>query len=130
MFDTAFIDTSNFDKVYNISMNEMKAYYKDHDQIMLSDNIVSNMIPHAKFSATILSGLKDIVHDLNYDKERFEELVFTLDDDYDMLNEFIKPLNKNIQSHKELLDISNTILDNLMVVQRELGFIISDHENS
>jgi hypothetical protein len=69
------------------------------------------------------------VDDLTYDKEKFQSIVYTFDDDYDMLKDFISNLNPVIKSHKELLKISDNILSNLIQAQNDLGIVISQHEH-
>ena len=64
-----------------------------------------------------------------YDKEKFESIIYTFDDDYDMLKDFISNLNPVIKSHKELLKVSDNILSNLIQAQNDLGIVISQHEN-
>ena len=54
--------------------------------------------------------------------------VYSFDDYYDMLKDFISNLNPNFKSHYELLNISNKILTNLIKAQNELGIIISQNE--
>lgn len=131
MFDTAFIDANNFDTIYSISFKDVKSHYeKIYNGSTNLDNEVISSIPSAKLASLMISGLKEIVYDLNYDKEKFENLIFTLDDDYDLISNYTKNLNKNIKSHNELLKLTDVILDDIMIVQRELGFIISNHENS
>lgn len=131
MFDTAFIDTNNFDTIYSTSFKDVKSHYeKIYNGSTNLDSEVISSIPSAKLASLMISGLKEIVYDLNYDKEKFENLIFTLDDDYDLISNYIKNLNKNIESHNELLKLTDVILDDIMIVQRELGFIISNHENS
>ena len=131
MLDAAFIDTVNFDTIYSTSMQGVKSHYqKIFHQNTLQEVEIESTLPSAKLASLMISGLKEIVQDLNYDKEKFENLIFTLDDDYDLINEYTKNLNTNIKSHHELLKLTNSILDDIMIVQRELGFIISTHENS
>ena len=69
-----------------------------------------------------------IIDDLNYDKEKFENIIYTFDDDYDMLKEFISKLNPVLKSHSELLKISENILTNLIKAQNEISIIISQNE--
>ena len=71
----------------------------------------------------------EIIDDLNYDKEKFENIIYTFDDDYDILKEFVSKLNPRLKSHYELLKISDKILSNLIKAQNELGIIVSQHEN-
>ena len=68
--------------------------------------------------------------DLTYDKEKFEKIIYTFYDDYDMLKDFISNLNPVIKSHKELLKVSDNILSNLIQAQNDLGIIISQHEHN
>ncbi len=54
--------------------------------------------------------------------------IYTFDDDYDMLKEFISKLNPVLKSHSELLKISENILTNLIKAQNEISIIISQNE--
>ena len=66
---------------------------------------------------------------LNYDKDKFENIIFTLDDDYDTLSDFISKLNPKLSIHKELYELSDKILTKLVKLQNELGLIIEYNEN-
>ncbi len=96
----------------------------------LTDQDVKELLPYAKQALFVLNGFIDIIDELNYGKEKFEELIFTLDDDYDMLYKFSKNLSPVIKSHNELAKISSEILDKLMIAQRELGLILSQNEHN
>ena len=94
------------------------------------DSTAYKLLPYAKQTDFILSTFHEIIDDLNYDKEKFEQIVYSFDDDYDMLKDFISKLNPNIRSHYELIKISDKILTNLIKAQNELGIIISQNEAS
>ena len=96
---------------------------------ILSDQDAKALLPQAEQALFMLDGLIDIIDDLNYDKEKFESLIFKLDDDYELLRDFRKSLSPVILSHAELGKLSDEILDKLMKAQRELGLVISAHEH-
>jgi hypothetical protein len=122
------IDIPQFE-IYNTSIAPLVRYVEEQNSSIYDENHINKIIPYAKQSDFILSTFLDIVDDLNYDKEKFEEIIYNLDDDYDSLSQFVKKLNPKFKSHKKLLDISQNILTNLMKVQNELGLIISQNEH-
>ncbi|BAF69556.1 hypothetical protein [Nitratiruptor sp. SB155-2] len=127
MFEAIHQDLSPIDKfVQTLHKTE---YVQQHNNEIISDKEAKEILEHAKNTLAFIDGFVDIIDDLTYDKSRFEELVFKLDDDYDMLKSFTTRLSPVIKSHAELLDISNKILDKLMIAQRELGLIIANNEN-
>jgi len=128
MIEQIFIDLPQFN-VYTNSLKPIIHYSKEHKQGILSENEIKKLLPYAKQTDFILTTFCEIIDDLQYDKEKFENIIYTLDDDYDMLKEFSDRLNPTIKSHNELLKISNKILSNLMKVQNELGIIISQKES-
>ena len=88
----------------------------------------------AKFVALLVRGdhelneIKETLSQDDYDKKKFENIIYTFDDDYDMLKEFISKLNPVLKSHSELLKISENILTNLIKAQNEISIIISQNE--
>jgi len=128
MFDYAMIDHQI--NAYSNLMSPIIEYAKQHNNYPLREEDVHQYIHVAKQTDFVLQGFLDIVEDLNYDKEKFENLVETLDNDYENLERFTKSLRPEIyKSHKEIYDISNRILDNLVKGQFVLGAIISRNEN-
>jgi len=128
MLEQAYTDLAQFN-VYNNSLSPIVHYYSNHINSIPTDSDIKKLLPYAKQTEFILSTFHEIVNDLNYDKEKFEEIIFTFDDDYDMLKEFISKLNPNIKSHNELLKVSDKILTHLIQAQNELGLIISKNEH-
>ncbi|BCD59585.1 MULTISPECIES: hypothetical protein [unclassified Nitratiruptor] len=127
MFEAIHHDLSPIDKfVQTLHKTE---YVQQHNNQIITDDEAKEILEHAKHTLAFIDGFVDIIDDLTYDKSRFEELIFKLDDDYDMLKSFTARLSPVIKSHAELLDISNKILDKLMIAQRELGLIIANNEN-
>lgn len=124
-----FIDLPQFN-VYSNSLSPIVHYSKEHTNGMLSESEIAKLLPYARQTDFILTTFHEIVDDLNYDKEKFENIIYTFDDDYDMLKEFISKLNPVIKSHNELLQVSDKILSNLIKAQNELGIIISKTEAS
>lgn len=130
MIEQMFIDLPQFN-VYSNSLSPIVHYSKEHtSSSVLSESEIEKLLPYARQTDFILTTFHEIVDDLNYDKEKFENIIFTFDDDYDMLKEFISKLNPVIKSHNELLKISDKILSNLIKAQNELGIIISQKEFS
>jgi hypothetical protein len=127
MIETALIDLPQFN-VYHHSLQPIAHYYHEHSKAPLADKDIDKLLPYAKQTDFILKIFSEIVDDFTYDKEKFESIIYTFDDDYDMLKSFISNLNPVIKSHKELLKISDIILSNLVQAQNDLGIIISRHE--
>ena len=129
MVEAALIDLPQFN-VYHNSLQPIAHYYREHNEIPLAGSEINKLLPYAKQTDFILETFSEIVDDLTYDKEKFETIIYTFDDDYDMLKQFISNLNPAIKSHKELLKISDNILSNLIRAQNDLGIIISQHEHN
>ena len=129
MIEQVFIDLPQFN-VYSNSVSPIVHYSKEHVNGILSESEIKKLLPYAKQTDFILTTFHEIVDDLNYDKEKFENIIYTFDDDYDLLKEFMSKLNPVLKSHYELLQISDKILSNLMKAQNELGIIISKRESS
>jgi len=127
MIEALLVDLPQFNVYYN-SVSPIAHYYKEHINSFPSEGEIDKLLPYAKQTDFILTTFHDIVDDLNYNKEKFENIIYTFDDDYDMLKDFISKLNPRIKSHSELLEVSNKILTNLIKAQNELGIIISQHE--
>ena len=128
MIEAALIDLPQFN-VYHHSLQPIAHYYHEHSKAPLADEDIDKLLPYAKQTDFILKTFSEIVDDLAYDKEKFQNIIYTFDDDYDMLKDFVSNLNPMIKSHQELLKISDNILFNLMQAQNDLGLIISQHEN-
>lgn len=129
MIEQIFIDLPQFN-VYSNSVSPIVQYSKEHANGILSESDIVKLLPYARQTDFILTTFHEIVDDLNYDKEKFENIIYTFDDDYDLLKEFTSKLNPIIKSHYELLQISDKILSNLIKAQNELGIIISQREAS
>ena len=127
MIDAGMVDTQF--NVYQNSLTPMVQYYHTHEKAPFGDEEINRLLPYAKQTEFIIKTFRDIVDDLGYDKEKFQKIIYAFDDDYDMLKSFVEHLNPHIKSHKELLDISESILDNLIQAQNDLGLIIAQHEN-
>ena len=121
------IDLPQFNAYHN-SVTPLAHYYESHKNVTPSEEEIKRLLPYAKQTDFILSTFHEIIDDLNYDKEKFENIIFSFDDDYDMLKEFTATLNPIIESHSQLLEVSQKILSNLIKAQNELGIIISQHE--
>ena len=129
MIEQAFIDLPQFN-VYSNSFRPIIHYSKTYIGATLSESEIKKLLPYARQTDFILTTFHEIVDDLNYDKEKFENIIYTFDDDYDMLKEFMSKLNPVLKSHDELLQVSDKILTNLIKAQNELGIIISQKEAS
>jgi len=127
MLEQVYIDIPQYN-VYTNSVSPLAHYVKEHKNLVPSESEIVKLLPYAKQTDFILSTFHDIIDDLNYDKEKFENIIYTFDDDYEMLRDFISRLNPLITSHNELLKVSENILTNLIKAQNELGIIISQHE--
>jgi len=128
MIEQIYIDLPQYN-VYSNSVSPISHFYKTHKSSIPSESDIDKLLPYAKQTDFILTTFHEIIDDLNYDKDKFEQIIYSFDDDYDMLKEFISKLNPHIKSHYELLKISDNILKNLIKAQNELGIIISQKEN-
>ena len=127
MIEQAFLDLPQYN-VYTNSLTPLVHYFKEHKNSIPTEDEINKLIPYAKQTDFILTTFHEIIDDLNYDKEKFENIIYTFDDDYDMLKEFISKLNSVLKSHSELLKISENILTNLIKAQNEISIIISQNE--
>jgi len=129
MIEAALIDLPQFN-VYHNSLQPIAQFWQEHRKAPLDEKEINKLLPYAKQTDFILQTFNEIVDDLTYDKDKFESIIYTFDDDYDMLKNFISNLNPLIKSHSELLKISDNILTNLIQAQNALGIIISQHERN
>ena len=127
MIEQAFLDLPQYN-VYTNSLTPLVHYFKEHKNSIPTEDEINKLIPYAKQTDFVLTTFHEIIDDLNYDKEKFENIIYTFDDDYDMLKEFISKLNLVLKSHNELLKISENILTNLIKAQNEISIIISQNE--
>ena len=127
MIEQVFLDLPQYN-VYTNSLTPLVHYFKEHKNSIPTEDEINKLIPYAKQTDFILTTFHEIIDDLNYDKEKFENIIYTFDDDYDMLKEFISKLNPVLKSHNELLKISENILTNLIKAQNEISIIISQNE--
>ena len=127
MIEQAFLDLPQYN-VYTNSLTPLVHYFKEHKNSVPTEDEINKLIPYAKQTDFILTTFHEIIDDLNYDKDKFENIIYTFDDDYDMLKEFISKLNPVLKSHSELLKISENILTNLIKAQNEISIIISQNE--
>ncbi|MEN5386601.1 hypothetical protein ABE179_01525 [Aliarcobacter skirrowii] len=127
MIEQAFLDLPQYN-VYTNSLTPLVHYFKEHKNSIPTEDEINKLIPYAKQTDFVLTTFHEIIDDLNYDKEKFENIIYTFDDDYDMLKEFILKLNPVLKSHNELLKISENILTNLIKAQNEISIIISQNE--
>ena len=127
MIEQAFLDLPQYN-VYTNSLTPLVHYFKEHKNSIPTEDEINKLIPYAKQTHFIRTTFHEIIDDLNYDKEKFENIIYTFDDDYDMLKEFISKLNPVLKSHSELLKISENILTNLIKAQNEISIIISQNE--
>lgn len=128
MIDNIAIDLPQFN-VYSHSLSPITHYYQTHQSTIPTESEIQKLLPYAKQTDFILETFHEIIDDLHYDKERFENIIATFDDDYDILKAFISKLNPHLKSHNELLKVSNKILTNLIKAQNELGIIVSQNDN-
>ena len=127
MLEQVYMDIPQYN-VYTNSVSPLVHYVKEHKNLVPSESEITKLLPYAKQTDFILLTFHDIIDDLNYNKEKFENIIYTFDDDYEMLRDFISKLNPVIKNHSELLKISESILTNLIKAQNELGIIISQNE--
>ena len=127
MIEQAFLDLPQYN-VYTNSLTPLVHYFKEHKNSIPTEDEINKLIPYAKQTDFVLTTFHEIIDDLNYDKDKFENIIYTFDDDYDMLKEFISKLNPVLKSHSELLKISENILTNLIKAQNEISIIISQNE--
>ena len=129
MIDLALLNNNQFD-VYSSAMKPISIYVNSHKSLAPKDADAKQLLTYAKQTQFITGTLIDIIDDLTYDREKFVNFIAKLDDDYDLLEEFTKSLNPMMQSHSDLIAVSNAILDDLMEAQNKLGLIVSHHENN
>ena len=127
MIEQVYIDLPQFN-TYSNSVTPISHFYNTHKSLIPTESEINSLLPYARQTDFILSTFHEIIDDLNYDKEKFENIIYTFDDDYDMLKEFISKLNPVLKSHSELLKISENILTNLIKAQNEISIIISQNE--
>ena len=127
MIEQAFLDLPQYN-VYTNSLTPLVHYFKEHKNSIPTEDEINKLIPYAKQTDFVLTTFHEIIDDLNYDKEKFENIIYTFDDDYDMLKEFISKLNPVLKAQNELLKISENILTNLIKAQNEISIIISQNE--
>ena len=127
MIEQAFLDLPQYN-LYTNSLTPIVHYFKEHKNSVPTEDEINKLIPYVKQTDFILTTFHEIIDDLNYDKDKFENIIYTFDDDYDMLKEFISKLNPVLKSHSELLKISENILTNLIKAQNEISIIISQNE--
>ncbi len=128
MLEQIYIDMPQYN-VYTNSVSPLVHYVKEHKNSIPTESEIDKLLPYAKQTDFILTTFHEIIDDLNYDKQKFENIIFTFDDDYDMLKEFTSQLNPTLKSHNELLQVSDRILTNLIKAQNELGIVISQNKN-
>ena len=128
MLDAFYVDMPQY-AIYNTAFSPISAYSKEHSGSVYDEKEIQKLIPYAKQTDFILSTFREIVDDLTYDKEKFEGVIYKLDDDYELLNNFVAKLNPKLKMHKDLYDISQNILTNLIKVQNDLGLIIANNEH-
>jgi len=92
--------------------------------------LTSTMLTYAKQAQFIVKSTRDIIDDLNFDIEKFEEFLSTLDDDYDMLENFYDRFLPKNREEQEIKDITNNLLTNLILLQNDISIILSkQYEN-
>jgi len=128
MIEQMYVDLPQQFNTYHSSVSPIVKYCQNHKNKIPTESEKNKLLTYAKQTEFILMTFHEIIDDLNYDKAKFEQIVYNFDDDYDLLKSFIKNLNPLIKSHKELINVSNNILDNLIKAQNELGIIISKNE--
>lgn len=128
MFENAVADLQQY-HVYHSAIAPLVQYSESHASLVYDDNEVKKLIPYARQTDFILSTFVEIIDDLNYDKEKFESIIYNLDDDYDTLKEFTSKLKPQLKIHNELYELSDKILTSLVQVQNELGLVISKNEH-
>jgi len=124
MLDMAFIDNT-----LHHFINNWAHYEEAQHSHKLGDAEAKELIPIAERTLAMVDGFLEIVDELNYDKEHFEELVMKLDDDYEQLRDFKSRLLPLIASHAKLAALSDAILDRLMQAQNRLGLRVLQREH-
>ena len=102
MLEQVFVDLPQYN-VYHNSVEPIVHYCKEHKNSIPTESEISRLLPYAKQTDFILMTFHEIIDDLNYDKDKFENIIYSFDDDYDMLKEFVSNLNPAEERHTENL---------------------------
>jgi len=115
--------------IYHTSIQPIIQSVQKPSQSLMDERYIKELLMYAKQTDFILSTFIDIIDELNFDKVRFEEVISTLDDDYEELKKLHDALKPSLPLHKELYEITDKILDNLVKAQFQMGSILSSYEN-
>ena len=74
MIEQAFLDLPQYN-VYTNSLTPLVHYFKEHKNSIPTEDEINKLIPYAKQTDFILTTFHEIIDDLNYDKEKFENII-------------------------------------------------------
>ena len=78
-----------------------------------------------KISLMMVTGFRDILDELNFDKEKLRTLQFNLDDNYEVIEEILKS-NQNSKTKKVL----DELLMQMAKLEMEIGDLILEHRHA
>ena len=96
-----------------------------HYEQYVDSTSTSEMLNHAKQAQFIVSSTRYIIDDLNFNQERFEDFISTLDDDYELLENFYNRFVPQNPQEEEIKKITNDLLTNLILLQNDISIILS-----
>ncbi len=96
-----------------------------HYEQYVDSTSTPEMLNHAKQAQFIVSSTRYIIDDLNFNQERFEDFISTLDDDYELLENFYNRFVPQNPQEEEIKKITNDLLTNLILLQNDISIILS-----
>jgi len=74
MLEQVYVDIPQYN-VYTNSVSPLAYYVKEHKDLIPTESEITKLLPYAKQTEFILSIFHEIIDDLNYDKEKFENSI-------------------------------------------------------
>ena len=75
MVDALWIDMPQFN-AYHSSVQPLIHYFREHRKAPMADESIAKLLPYARQTDFILKTFREIVDDLTYDKEKFENIIY------------------------------------------------------
>lgn len=107
-------------QIYNDTIKPISHYEHYVDSVSTVE-----MLNYAKQAQFIVSSTRDIIDDLNFNTERFEQFLSTLDDGYELLEKFYTTFVPKNSQEKEIKVITDSLLTSLMLLQNDISIILS-----